>query len=877
MRRLILAVPLALLPAAAGAGEITTSLDQLTIHGANSTGEVPNLTVDGTSLRTTTERAATAAPAAALSAEQARAQAAEAAAVQRAANLGDLADTAAARANLGLGGAARLNVGTSAGTVAAGDDSRITGAATASALASEKTRAQAAETAASNAAAAAQAKANAALPATGGTLTGTISGGALSGTDAGAAAVTATGATAARTMAARAADVVNVKDFGARCDGSTDDAAAIQSAIMALRARTYSNAGIGVSARLVFPGGACVVRSTLDLTNLSTFGTLIDGAGTTLFGATAGAPVINALGMQNVTVRDLSVYGSSLSTPTIGIQIGLSGNGKPADSNRFDNIHVTGSFSLAAFYNYSSEVTSFAHVYFHNTYAGNNCYAFIEDGTNHFGVSPSMPADGVNSFNENLVENSWVSASGGCTPLWISGSGRHRWISSYISNFSGSGYGAVLWTGGTGNRQLDMDVHFETSPSDTFLISGPDPTPTLIGFRYRDHINQATNSIFKLDTNITSASLVGGSLEIGQFLNPGVVVFADSARWSSNQDVYLPGSNYWNLSKNFNGTLRIGGTTYFSGTLSNASLPSPLVASQIISTGSVTGVTVQSSNKGGYKLSPPSVTIAPPPDGGSQATAYVSKVSIYGATPTIVSGGSGYTGADITLASPNCTTQPAFHVVQSGGVVTQLTGSGTGLCSPAVMQETATPTTGGGGTGLVVNLTSVLWGVNGVTVGGAGGGYSVPPAVTFSAGAPTAVGTATLGASFTAASSAGQVLLNSNGTVLGVAGSSGAPVLSVGALIDNSGVRQSLGSSYTVPANTSLVRFTQSSTVAASTVTLPAPLADGQSIQFVNYAGAITALTFSPAVNGWTNGTTLAAYTGLRIRWDATAGSWYRE
>lgn len=46
--------------------------------------------------------------------------------MRRSQNLSDLNNTSTARTNLGLGGAAVLNVGTTAGTVAAGDDSRFT-------------------------------------------------------------------------------------------------------------------------------------------------------------------------------------------------------------------------------------------------------------------------------------------------------------------------------------------------------------------------------------------------------------------------------------------------------------------------------------------------------------------------------------------------------------------------------------------------------------------------------------------------------------------------------------------------------------------------------------------------------------------------------
>ncbi|MGN6479491.1 glycosyl hydrolase family 28-related protein [Luteibacter sp.] len=95
----------------------------------------------------------------------------------------------------------------------------------------------------------------------------------------------------ARNVQDKARETYSVKDFGAKGDGTTDDAASIQAAI---------NAAIPVGASVYFPKGKYLINSTVTV-DLTSHSSEVDGKGLNLYGAGAGNTVI-VNGTNNVGI-----------------------------------------------------------------------------------------------------------------------------------------------------------------------------------------------------------------------------------------------------------------------------------------------------------------------------------------------------------------------------------------------------------------------------------------------------------------------------------------------------------------------------------------------------------------------------------------------
>ncbi len=408
------------------------------------------------------------------------------------------------------------------------------------------------------------------------------------GTDVSNANATATGGSASRTLADRFAEVVNVKDYGAKCDGTTDDTTSIAAAITAAKAKWSAVSSNSVVLR--FPSGSkCLVTSTLNLTGITGDESprfIVEGNGTDIFGQiAAGSPVVDALGSSKIVWKSVRIVGDAAANyvggpAKIGLLTGaLSTSDVGGSWMLFDDLNVRGDFSLASCYNLSGEQSTWRNASCINSNSGSSVYAFVQDGFNHFNitsafVTETIPVDTPRSFNGDLVEGSkfWITNGTG-TPVWIGGTRGHNWFSNYAFTSSGTVCAKLSQaTGSNGfNRNLRLDLHCEgASLATELLLTGPFATPTLTRMDFSDAVLQATTNLFALDTGVTSANLQSLRISIPTVTNVGVTAFDTPANYTVNGEVYFNNAASWVQPANFSGRTNLNGAETIVSALGSA-------------------------------------------------------------------------------------------------------------------------------------------------------------------------------------------------------------------------------------------------------------------------------------------------------------------
>ena len=392
-----------------------------------------------------------------------------------------------------------------------------------------------------------------------------------------------------------------VHDFGAVGDGQTDDTAAFAAYAVWLRQQLNSNGA--QQAWVLGFGRRYIVSDSLDFTNFRYF--TFEGHDSQIISNVKNLPAIDALGMENCLIRDLSLYAGAPSDPAfIGLQLGVYVDGIGHPQNTVENVTITGFFNRACVFNAGSETTSFVDLKLVNEYVGSTwCYGIIQDATAYWSivskyVSVTRTRNIGASFNENLFIKPVIETAGGGPAVWMSATHRHSYKAGYFSIGGGSVPIAVLNfldNSGAAHTQslLEWDVHAEVSPSATFLLTGY-AAPVIDGLIFRDHLIQP-RYLFSVDSSVTSVSIRNASIDASSWYSPAGATqrfFDTPARYSVQGRIYISSAaaSVWQPPAAFVGAFQsddISSFTFGNGNVIAQSFAKSQMIGPVVATGSL--------------------------------------------------------------------------------------------------------------------------------------------------------------------------------------------------------------------------------------------------------------------------------------------------
>lgn len=168
-----------------------------------------------------------------------------------------------------------------------------------------------------------------------------------------------------QTVAYLARDAYMPEAYGAVGDGVTDDTAAWQAMLTAIKARSGTSKRALVQMRV---GANYLITDSLDCTNV--FDIVFDGGSmeTTITYADDNATATNrvlfdCLGSGWLTFRNFKVIGDTTDIPAVAISFGRSNTSENAGTNLVERVYIYGYWSLAAIYAISAELTTIRNVW----------------------------------------------------------------------------------------------------------------------------------------------------------------------------------------------------------------------------------------------------------------------------------------------------------------------------------------------------------------------------------------------------------------------------------------------------------------------------------------------------------------------------------
>jgi len=387
--------------------------------------------------------------------------------------------------------------------------------------------------------------------------------------------------------------VFNVLDYGAKGDGTTNDAAAIQAAIDAACPLVGSGGSVGA---VFFPTGNYLCNTTLNATNSRVAGTrqrdglMLFGAGegSVLLGnAGAGYAIIETTGSQWLTMRDMQLAPGASNPATVGIYQGVSSTLPQTQNQKFesltlfmgDNAAANNNQGTIGIWNYGAEENTYDTCYV----SANLPYVFTAYATSpNLGISyahsfQTLSASHSCGVNTLIGENFMVSVNRRNACLVTEDVNSLNLENVYMSNSGTGGSNIAAWkvygscSGTNGNGTIEeygtaLSIYGVLSAAELRFTFGAlfNTSSDRIILQYSGNTSQGflTNSNISFwDNVITARPLVG--LPAGQPATPDAVVTSYIANTTLKTNADVSSTNYLAIQENIKWNPNTGNVDIF--------------------------------------------------------------------------------------------------------------------------------------------------------------------------------------------------------------------------------------------------------------------------------------------------------------------------